>query len=342
MTTSVTEPTGDITTHQYDVNAKLTKVTQGVQVRTFAFDSAGLLRSESTPEGGAVTYDSIGSLGNVRQETRPGGLIVTRQFDFAGRITREDAGGAEVRGALLRRNRRLRRRKPQLLGRRASRGKLTRRYGYNYLPTIGPVVDESFEYGDAGGRLSKLTTSAGNGDLSATVSQTWNYDALGLPSIHNHPRPAGTASFPVAATYVNGLPTALTGNGQTVVAAAAYGPSAALASWTAGNAGAPVVTTIAPDPSLLPRPASISNALWSSGSYVYDGAGDILSMGSSDNFAYDSRARLISAKYGTVDARLRLRPLGQPDAERSGELLDRSLDQPRHLRQPAIRLAAAT
>ena len=179
-------------------------------------------------------------------------------------------------------------------------GKLTRRYGYNYLPTIGPVVDESFEYGDGGGRLSKLTTSTGNGDLSATVSQTWSYDSLGLPSTHNHPRPAGAAGFPVAASYVNGLPTALTGNGQTVVAAAAYGPSAALASWTAGNAGAPVVTTIAPDPSLLPRPASISNALWSSGSYAYDGAGDILSIGSSDNFAYDSRARLVSAKYGTT------------------------------------------
>jgi len=299
-TTSVTEPTGDVTTHQYDVNAKLTRVTQGQQVRSFAFDSAGLLRSESTPEGGAVTYDSIGSLGNVRQETRPGGLIVTRQFDFAGRITREDAGGAKFAvhcydgtGACADGS-------ANSSGGAYPGGRLTRSYGYNYLPTLGPVVDEAFEYGDGGGRLSKLTTSTGNGALSATVSQTWTYDSLGLPSTHNHPRPASAAGFPVAASYVNGLPTAITGNGQTVVAAAAYGPSAALASWTAGNAGAPLVTTIAPDPSLLPRPASISNALWSSGSYVYDGAGDILSIGPSDNFTYDSRARLISAKYGTT------------------------------------------
>ena len=297
--TSVTEPTGDVTTYLYDVNSKLTKVTQGTQVRTFSFDSAGLLRSESTPEGATVTYDSIGSLGNVRQETRPGGLVVARTFDFAGRITREDAGGAKhavhcYDGAGVCADG-----SPNHAGGAHPAGKLTRRYGYNYVPTIGPVVDETFEYGDAGGRLSKLTTSAGNGGLSTTVSQTWVYDTLGLPSTHNHPRTAGAAAFPVVASYANGLPTAITGNSQPVVAAAAYGPSAALASWTAGNAGAPVVTAISPDPSLLPRPASISNALWSSGGFVYDSAGDILSMGA-DSFGYDSRARLVSAKYGTT------------------------------------------
>jgi RHS repeat-associated protein len=122
---------------------------------------------------------------------------------------------------------------------------------------------------------------------------------MGLPSTHNHPRAAGAAAFPVATAYTNGLPTSILGNGQTVVAAAAYGPSAGLASWTAGNGGGPVVTTIAPDASLLPRPASISNALWSTGNYVYDSVGDILSSGS-DAFTYDSRARLLSAKYGST------------------------------------------
>ncbi len=298
--TSVTEPSGDATTHLYDVNSKLTKVIQGSQVRTFAFDSAGLLRSESTPEGGTVTYDSIGSLGNVRQETRPGGVVVSRQFDFAGRITREDAGGLKYAVHCYDGAGPCADGSANHPGGAYPAGKLTRRYGYNYVPAIGPVVDETFEYGDAGGRLSKLTTSAGNGGLTTAVSQTWTYDTLGLPSTHGHPRASGAAAFPVVASYTNGLPTALTGNGQPVVASAAYGPSAALASWTAGNAGAPVVTTISPDSSLLPRPASISNALWSSGGYVYDGAGDILSMGPTDTFAYDSRARLVSAKYGAT------------------------------------------
>ncbi len=298
-TTSVTEPSGDVTTYAYDVNSKLTRVTQGAQVRSFAYDAAGLLRSESTPEGGLVTYDAVGSLGNVLRETRHGGLIVTRQFDFAGRLAREDAGGWKYSvhcydgtGVCIDGS-------PNSPGGAYPGGKLTRRYGYNYLPTIGPIADEAFEYGDAGGRLSKLTTSTGNGDLASSVSQSWTYDSLGLPATHNHPRAGGAPAFPVAAAYTNGLPTALSGNGQTVVAAAAYGASGALTSWTAGNSGAPVVTTITPDASLLPRPASISSALWTSGNYVYDGAGDILSSGS-DTFTYDSRARLLSAKYGTT------------------------------------------
>jgi hypothetical protein len=47
---------------------------------------------------------------------------------------------------------------------------------------------------------------------------------------------------------------------------------------------------------MLPRPASISNSLWSTGTYVYDGAGNVLKMGTGDTFTYDSRSRLASAK----------------------------------------------
>ncbi len=162
------------------------------------------------------------------------------------------------------------------------------------------MVDETLEYSGPGGRLSKLTTAAGNGDLATSASQTWSYDALGLPSSHSHPRAAGAPAFPVTFGYGYGLPTSIAANGQTVVPAAAYGPAAALTSWTAGNSGTPVVTTIAPDASLLPRPASISNALWSSGAYAYDGAGDILKLGTTDAFTYDSRARLTSARFGST------------------------------------------
>ena len=297
--TGVTEPGGDVTPHLYDVNSKLVRVTQGAQIRSYSFDAAGLLRSESTPEGGVVTYDSIGSLGNVLRETRPGNLVVTRQFDFAGRLTREDAGGSKFAVHCYDGTGTCADGSPNFAGGAYPAGKLTRRYGYNYFPTIGPIVDETLEYGGAGGRLSKLTTSTGNGSLSSSVSQSWTYDTQGLPATHNHPRSTGAPPFPVAATYTNGIPTALSANGQPVVTAAVYGASGGLSSWTAGNAGTPVVTAIAPDASLLPRPASISNGLWSSGSFVYDGAGDILNMGS-DAFTYDSRARLSSARFGTT------------------------------------------
>ncbi len=298
-TTSVTEPGGDVTSYVYDVNSKLTKVTQGSQVRTFGFDAAGMLRSEATPEGGGVTYEVIGSLGNVRQEKRPGNLVLTRSFDFAGRVTREDAGSAKYAvhcydGAGLCADG-----SPNAAGPNSA-GKLTRRYGYNHLPTLGPIVDELFEYAGPGGRLSKLTTVAGNGGLAASAAQTWSYDALGLPSAHGHPRLPGAPAFSASFSYTNGLPTSIAAAGQSVVTAAAYGPSLGLTSWTAGNSGTPIVTSIVPDASLLPRPASISNALWNSGAYSYDSAGDILKMGSSDTFTYDARARLMSAKFGST------------------------------------------
>lgn len=297
-TASVTEPTGETTSYLYDVNAKLTKVTQGAQTRTFAFDAAGILRSQSTPEGGTVTYGTIGSLGNVRQEARPGGLVLTRQFDFAGRATREDAAGLKYlvhcydgAGACVDGS-------ANGGGGSYPAGKLTRRYGFNYIPTAGPVVDESFEYSDAAGRLTKLTTAAGNGDFAAAVSQTWTYDAFGLPGTHGHPR--ATGAFPVSFTHVNALPAAIAANGASVVAAATYNPAAGFTSWTAGNSGTPLVTAIVQDPTLLARPQSISNPLWSSGTYSYDGDGNILKLGAADTFSYDSRSRLLSAKFSST------------------------------------------
>ncbi len=299
--TSVQEPTGEITTYAYDVNGKVLSVTQGVQSRTFGIDTTGFLRSETTPEEGPVTYGSIGSLGNARQQTRPGGVAVTRAFDFAGRLTEEDAGGLKYLVNCYDG-------KPACVDGTAGSGggsypagRLTRRYGYNWIPTVGPVVDEQFEYSDGGGRLSKLVTGAGNGGLALSASQTWTYGNLGLPTSHGHPR--STGSFPVGSTYTNGLPTAASGNGAIVVTAATYNPAAGLASWTAGISGAGVVTTIAQDATMLPRPAGISNSLWSSGAYTYDGAGNILKMGAGDAFTYDSRSRLTSAQYGSTTRR---------------------------------------
>jgi RHS repeat-associated protein len=292
--TSLTEPSGEATTYAYDVKGKLLSVTQGAQFRSFDYDTTGLLRSEATPEGGSVTYASVGSLGNVRQETRPGGVIVTRAFDYAGRVTEEDAAGNRhlvncYDGA------------PACVDGSAGggggayrAGKLTRRYGYNRVPTIGPIVDEQFEYADGGGRLSKLVTSVGNGGLAASAAQTWTYGSLGLVATHGHPRTSG--DFTVTPSYANGLPTAIAAASANVVTAATYGPGAVLASWTSG---ASLLTTIAPDLSGLPRPGSISNSFWSTGAYTYDGAGNILKMGT-DAFTYDSRSRLLSAKYGST------------------------------------------
>ncbi len=150
--TSVTEPTGEPTSYGYDVNGRLISVAQGAQTRSFGYDTAGLPRSEKTPEGGLVTYASVGSLGNVRQEARPG-AVVTRLFDFAGRMTEEDAGGSKYVVNCYDGKATCADGNPGTGGGTFPSGRLTRRYGYNRIPTIGPVVDEQFEYSDAGGRL---------------------------------------------------------------------------------------------------------------------------------------------------------------------------------------------
>ena len=82
-----------------------------------------------------MTYDAIGSLGNVRRETRPGGLVLTRQFDFAGRVTREDAGGSKYAVHCYDGTGTCADGSPNSPGGASPAGKLTRRYGYNFLPT---------------------------------------------------------------------------------------------------------------------------------------------------------------------------------------------------------------
>jgi RHS repeat-associated protein len=313
--TSVTEPSGDVTSHTYDVNNKLLTVSQGAQSRTFVYDDNGFLRQETTPEKGTtpVYYDSIGSLGDVLSEKQPDGLVISRTFDFAGRLAEQDApagtkyivncydgGSSCVDGSA------------GFAGGSYPGGKLTRRYGYNWIPTIGPIVDEQFTYSDGGGRLSQLTTTVGNGssggaaDLGGTsqaTTQSWTYSNLGLVGTHNNPRISG--SFPVAYTYTNGLPTAVSGNSTSLVTAATYNSAAGIASWTSNTAPTAVVTTITQDPSMLPRPSEISakkgaTSLFDTGTYTYDGAGNILSESDATNggtFTYDNRSRILSSAY---------------------------------------------
>ncbi len=304
---SVTEPSGDVTSHTYDVNGKILTATQGAQVRTFTYDANGFLRSERTPEAGLVTYDTIGGLGNVRAETRPGGLSVSRTFDFAGRLVEEDApagtryvvncydGAATCADG-----------SPGFAGGAHPAGKLTRRYGYNWIPTAGPAADEQFTYSDGAGRLSQSKTIVGNGDLggsSQAATQSWTYNTLGLLQQHNNPRVSG--SLPVVFSYANGLPISVTAGLSALVSSATYNPAAGLASWTAGNAGTPVVTTITQDPTMLARPSRIkaagSSTLFDTGTYSYDGAGNVLSesdASSGGTFTYDDRSRILSASYG--------------------------------------------
>ena len=305
----VTEAGGDFTSYRYDVNGKLTCVKQrgtghgataclsnpGGQAREFVHDAAGFLRSETTPEKGFVSFGDYGSLGNLLQQSEPGGVQTFRLYDFAGRQLCEGLGPTPVSGVCEDAGSSLFSRSfydgNGSAGGAWSKGKLTRRIGFNPKTFPSAAVTEDFTYDSpAGGRLSGKSTQIANAPASG-VAESWSYTNLGLVGTHNHPRKSG--AFAVSAVYDAGLPISVSAGGQSVLTGVTYQPSGAVATYTAGNG---VRTTIDQDPSSLPRPARIytTPAGYDSGTYGYDGAGNVIKIGS-DSFVYDPRSRLTSA-----------------------------------------------
>ncbi len=290
--TSVTEPSGDVTSYSYDLNGKLRSVAQGVQTRSFTYDPAGFLRSQSTPEEGLVTYVAIGALANVRQETHAGGVTLTRTYDFAGRLTSTASNEGGSRTYLANTY-------DEAAG--SSAGKLTSRIASNYAVVPTSTVRDVFAYSGVGGRLSSRQSNV-SGALSLSETQSWSYNALGLVAHHSHPRSATDAPLRVSTDYDAGLPVALYMNGLGVLSGVAYTAWGGVRSYTTGlGVGHDVTTTVTPDPTLLARPVQIFSreqasgaTLFDTASYLYDGIGNVKSIGP-DVFGYDARSRLVSA-----------------------------------------------
>ncbi|MGA7993003.1 MAG: hypothetical protein WCC53_16365 [Thermoanaerobaculia bacterium] len=179
-------------------------------------------------------------------------------------------------------------------------GRLTQQNGYNPLSSTNLQVIQNYAYSDPTGRLSTKGVTGYTPTLGSFFSATesFTYNSIGLLATHNQPRTSGTWS--VTTSYTSGLPTQITANNVTYVSTAAYNPSSALRSYTSGNG---VTTTINQDSHLLPRPLSIvttgADQNFSSGNYSYDGAGNILAIGS-DTFQVDAFSRLTYASYGSI------------------------------------------
>ena len=305
---SVTEPSApaaDVTDYLYDVAGKLVKVTQGGQSRTYLYDSFGFPLTQSTPEAGGVDfqtisgsilYSDVGSLGNVRSRRDGGTVTQTLLYDAAGRLKTQTAGGTtyvtncwdgDATAPCV------------SAGGTYRTGRLTQRIGAN--PGKPSTVTDTFTYSGLGGRLSRKDVSVTNTAPSGgtlTAVQDWTYNTLGLVSTHNHPRIGADPVITETYTYSKGYPTLVQVGALQIVKSASYSPSGALTQWRAGN---DVITSINQDASGIPRPASISTSgttggSFSSGAYLYDGAGNIKSI-DLDSFKYDARSRLLTA-YG--------------------------------------------
>jgi RHS repeat-associated protein len=328
----VTEPNTFVTTYAYDYADRLRRVCQGAsgsgcgQERVFSYDNRGFLLSEKHPEkgpsgNGQVTYSQYDARGNLgRKQDGPNDL--TFAYDAAQRPTliRETSGaqrplkeftyGAGVAS-------------PDW-----SRGKVKSGTRHNHVLFAGmPLtshVGKTYTYGGRDGRVSRVATSArlDNNPTGEDFVSDYLYTELGRLASVTYPRcthpdctnDPGTAAAPsVAFTYSNGYLTSVPGYATSL----SYHPNGLLNQIAHQNG---VTTTQANDPNAMRRPASISathpslGALWGTGSYAYDGSGNIARMGSF-RFSYDLQGRL-------TDSSTYLEPVNQTTARQQAYEFD--------------------
>jgi RHS repeat-associated protein len=286
--TTVTEANGNPTTYTYSVLDKLATVAQGSQSRTFAYDATGLLRSETTPEKGNVAYVLYDALGNLTQSREPNGVNLTRVYSAAGRLKTLSSDEAGLPTYLTNTW------NDATAG--SSFGRLTSRVSKTVM-SKGPVnATETMTYSANTGRLVSRQFDFSPGATGLVTS--WTYNKLGVLDTMTN-LAAGQEKSKVKYTYdsASGFPTGVTGEpapGITTALAsngfyAAYG---GFASFTLANGTGAQIT---PDPMGLPRPSQIAVGSWNSGTYAYDGSGNVLQTGSSSTYVYDALSRISRA-----------------------------------------------
>ncbi len=319
---AVTEPSGAgggnvTTTYGYDVGNRLATVSttgSGVtQTRAFAYDNRGLLDWENHPEKGAsgngtVSYLSYDARGHShRKIDGPNDLILT--YDAAERVTEIDETGGAKRPlktfAYATAN----------VGSDAANGKLRTGWRYNY-PLLGgttytSLIGQTYTYQGVGGRVSQRSLAhTFNGSASESFNETFSYDGLGHLASTGYPQCTFAACSGVAATprtitygYTKGLLTGVPGYTAQIAGEAAgtgitYGGNLLVTQVQHANG---MLDLQAADAHAMARPAAVSSsstsmglASWSSGSYVYDGAGNITQIGGS-TYLYDGVSRLAAS-----------------------------------------------
>ncbi len=153
------------TSYSYSALGNLTRVTQGSQTRTFAYDSLSRLTSAANPESGTIAY-TYDTNGNLTQRTDARGVVTAYTYDRLDRPTRRSYSytGAETAVSLE-----------------------TTRVDYAY--------DGCGSY--SRGRLCSVTAKKGATDVSRTAYN--RYDALGR--VLESTQTTGGTSYTMAYAY---------------------------------------------------------------------------------------------------------------------------------------------
>jgi RHS repeat-associated protein len=310
---------GFTTEYTYGWGDQLTKVCQNVsgttcgQTRLFNYDRRGLLTSEQHPEKGlngngtvSYTYSARGNVLRKLEGTTYGTWDLTYTYDAAGRLTevRQTPDPFAPVTKILK----------EISYDSATgwgKGKVyqARRHNHDRLAT-DVVVTETYTYQGREGAVSKRDTCIGSSACTSGTdkkfSTSFTYNDLGLPENVVYPdctSPAGCASSDTARTvsnaFANALLTSVWAPGITY-GSLTYHDNGMVNTVTHSN-GMKSVETL--DPNSMRRPGSIyaqygaNPAMWSTGTYQFDGAGNVKKTGS-DYYLYDGLNRV---KEATID-----------------------------------------
>ena len=303
------------TNYGYDAENRLvsTSTTSGVnQTRSFVYDGRGLLLSEDHPEklvppGSSrdVEHRRYDAKGHVIR-TVDGEHDLGSEYDSAERLTRvyEWANNLPVKELEY----------STTPGN--SLGKLLRAARHNRFTLCGASHDaeiaETHTYGGRMGRVSQRDLQLiYDGVAGEAFRQTFAWAAIGRLATVGYPRCTfctANAARSVNFTYTSGWLSSVAEPGGAPVYASnlTYHPNGLLAAVVHGNN---TRDDQANDPNFMVRPSRISTvpagggtALWDSGTYLYDAAGNVVRTGAG-YFLYDKVSRL-------DEAQLYLDPLG--------------------------------
>jgi RHS repeat-associated protein len=290
-------------TYEYDVADRLIRVDltddfDQTQTRRFDYDGLGHLLWEEHPESGTRSFLAYDALGHLLSQQDARGNVSRYYFDFAGRpyyTTVAPAGSVyEIEQSENSYD--------ETDAGQYSLGKLTRIQSNDADGRL--LLEERRYYDGLGGRLSELTHAFTEWAPGTVETTTYEYDARGQVTFVGYPVESGSqrTALQVRYGYANGSVISVSEDGGGVLGQVTYNAAGAVDNLETPGGGRTIVTYDNRN-----RPLSIDAGAWengawrngaaayASGTYAYDGAGNIFQIGA-NRYGYDAANRLVSAR----------------------------------------------